>query len=169
MIEVFGVKATRRELRPIQKGWGSIHWLSGLPLLVPFAGLFAIVLAGSDVLPWQLTIGVWLGSILIWFLVKHLVGQATMRASHRSPTGAIPNDWQLDGSGFRCSMPVATSSFDWEAVKDVIEEVDRFIFLLTPQANPVLPKRCVTPEQIDALRALVADVRASGRLGRGVD
>jgi len=54
-------------------------------------------------------------------------------------------------------------------VKAFQEEKDRFLFLVTPAYNPVLPTRLLTDEQKQALRALVADVRARGVLGAGVD
>jgi hypothetical protein len=58
---------------------------------------------------------------------------------------------------------------DWRAIKTVIEEADRFLFLVTPGNNPVLPKRNLSSDQVEALRALIQRVEASGRLGAGVD
>jgi hypothetical protein len=50
-----------------------------------------------------------------------------------------------------------------------VEEKDRLIFAVTPARNHVLPLRCFDPGQLDAFRALIAEARASGRLGAGVD
>ena len=58
---------------------------------------------------------------------------------------------------------------DWRGVKSFVEEKDRFLFLITPALNLVLPKRLLSPEQSTELRALIAEVTVSGRLGTGVD
>jgi hypothetical protein len=39
---------------------------------------------------------------------------------------------------------------------------------VTPAYNPVLPKRLLGEQQLADLRSLIADLTASGRLGRGV-
>lgn len=79
------------------------------------------------------------------------------------------SDWTIDGTGLAFGTPVSSSRIGWEGIKAVREERDRFIFLMSPSANPVLPKRHLSEDQQVALRQMVADVTAANRLGRGVD
>jgi hypothetical protein len=67
------------------------------------------------------------------------------------------------------SNGLQTNDVDWRAIMKVRDESDRFVFLVTPAYNPVLPKRLLGEQQLADLRGLIAEVTASGRLGRGVD
>ena len=77
--------------------------------------------------------------------------------------------WRFDERGVRIEYPLGEQSMDWRAVVRVVEEKDRLIFAVTPARNHVFPLRCFGPGQLDAFRALIAEVRDSGRLGAGVD
>jgi hypothetical protein len=68
-----------------------------------------------------------------------------------------------------CRTALAATFYDWRGIKDVLREHDRFVFLLSPAYNAPLPIRCLTQDQLQELEALIAEVRASGRLGAGVD
>ena len=49
------------------------------------------------------------------------------------------------------------------------DEKDRFLFLVSPAYNPVLPKRLLDEQQLSDLRELISEIRAGGRLGAGLD
>nr|WP_255500214.1 YcxB family protein [Brevundimonas sp. P7753] len=77
--------------------------------------------------------------------------------------------WSIDQQGLLFENGLQSNRLDWAGVKTVQEEADRFLFLVTPSNNPVLPKRLLDGDQMDRFRALVAEAKASGRLGGGVD
>lgn len=174
MIEVRGVQPTAREVRPLQKGWGGVHWWACLPLLIPFVGLWALALVAANAPDADGSLLRATGIIVIattvaWVAARYLHGMALLRAARSAPGGGMLSDWTIDGTGFAFGTPVSSSRIGWEGIKAVREEKDRFIFLMSPAANPVLPKRQLSEDQQVALRQLVADVTAANRLGRGVD
>ena len=77
----------------------------------------------------------------------------------QAPAGAVASDWMLDDAGVTLAHPLVGSRFAWAGLRDVREEKDRFVFLVTPMNNPVLPHRCLQPEQLLALRSLIQTVR----------
>lgn len=174
MIEIAGVLPTAGELRPLLRGWGLVHWVACLPTVVLGLGLSAITLIAAC---WDPTndaladaVAVPLVFILILWAVSQRVVQGVMaKAQLSAPGTGLACDWTFDSRGVSFATRLATSRFDWEAVKAVREERDRFVLLVSPGNNPVLPKRQTTDAQQAALRELVDEVRASGRLGRGVD
>ena len=83
--------------------------------------------------------------------------------------GGLPWRWRINGTGLRFDSGLQSNRLDWRGVKQVRDEKDRFVFLVSPAYNPVLPKRLLNDRQMETLRALIADLRASGRLGGGVD
>lgn len=170
MITITGVQTKPREMRQIQRGWGMMHWLMLGPILVPFIGLWFTAIWGVGPYPdGGVLLGTLIGTPVAWVVARHLVNLSILRAARRAPTGNLAIDWRLNGAGIDLSTELVSSRLDWSAFLDVREESDRFVFLLTPSSNPVLPKRALTADQLAALRALITEVRASGRLGRGVD
>ena len=174
MIEVRGVQPTAREIRPLQKGWGGVHWWACLPLLIPFVGLWALALVAADAPDADGSLLRTTGIIVIattvaWVAARYLHGMALLRATRSAPGGGSPCDWIVDGQGLEFRTGVSFARVDWAGIKGVREEKDRVVFLLTPASNPVLPKRQLTEPQLIALRQLVADVTAENRLGGGVD
>lgn len=170
MISILQVRPTTRELRPLQRGWGAMHWVMCIPMLVPFMGLWALAIWGVGPYPdGRVLFGALIGTPLVWIAARYLAGVATRRAGARAPASALPTDWRLDNAGIEISTALTSSRLSWPVLFKVIEEADRFVFLVSPPTNPVLPKRVLTANQLTALRALIVEVRASGRLGRGVD
>jgi hypothetical protein len=174
MIKVSDVQPTAREFRPITGGWGAGIHLACLILTCawPFGFIaYAIsveVLAG-DVLPPFWMSGFLFGTLAVWFLGRWVAGRASVSAVRNSPAGDRSWNWSISRDGIAFTNGLQTSSIDWRAMKAVREESDRILFLVTPANNPVLPKRLLNDTQLADLRVLIADVTASGRLGRGVD
>lgn len=171
-IEVRNVCPTGRERRSLRHGWGAVHWacipytyavMSGFLLY----GIIVSVLA-EDVLPPLLFSGFVIGTWLIWMVAGSLVQFAMAHEGKKAPTGNLAWDWRIGGEEIVFTNGLQTNRCDWRAVKLVREEADRFIFLVSPAYNPVLPKRLLDEAQISALRALVDEVRANGRLGAGL-
>ena len=173
MIVIDDVQPTPREHRAITKGWGAIHWAC-IPYTYAFLagllvyGVVVSVIAG-DVLPPLLFSGVVVASWLVWRGGLRLVQRASASATRSAPTGSLKWRWSIDQQGLLFENGLQSNRLDWAGVKTVQEEADRFLFLVTPSNNPVLPKRLLDGDQMDRFRALVAEAKASGRLGGGVD
>ena len=98
-----------------------------------------------------------------------LAHRRVMAVSRAAPISQRPVTWRLSADGFIVSAEGLESRVDWTLVAAVVEEKDRWIFALTPNSNFILPLRGLDADQIAAVRAIVADVRAKGVLGAGVD
>lgn len=172
MIKIDGVQPSSRELRPVTGGWGGVHLWAGFPLFIPFIGLCALALVASAYVRdnsqfAQVVIAILFGTFGTWLLSQWALHRATFRAMRSAPGGGGIIDWTLTEEAVVFTTPVSTSRLDWAGVKSVREEKDRFILLVTPTNNPVLPKRQLSEAQARDVAALFAAVRASGRLGRG--
>ena len=173
MIEIDAVQPTAREFRTITRGWGAIHWVC-----VPhtYAFLFGFLIYGlvasslaEDVLPPLLFSVSLFATWLVWLVSGWAVRKVSSREAEKTPTGNLPWKWSIDADGIVFRNGLQTNNVDWRAIRTVHEESDRFLFLVTPAYNPVLPKRLLNEQQLAGLRSRVAEVTASGRLGRGVD
>lgn len=116
----------------------------------------------------------WLATTTVVLLLAMIVsGSIVMSAYARACVDAAqvpgPARWTIDGRGLQVETGTGVVSHMWEGVAKVVDERDRFVFAISPSDNPVLPKRQMTHDQIAAVKTLIADVTASGRLGRGVD
>jgi hypothetical protein len=173
MLRIENVTPTAREMRPLQRGWGMIHWVVCLPTYIPILGLLALgitmaILVG-DILPPMLLSGILCGTSVAWWLGWRWAHSLTLAATRKSPVGGLPWIWTLDPQGLVFENALQTNRLDWRGVRAVREERDRFVFLVSPQYNPVLPRRLLSQDQIAELLALLAQVKSEGRLGRGVD
>ncbi len=173
MIEIEAVQPTAQEFRSIKRGWGAIHWIC-IPYTYAFLlgfliyGLLVSVFAG-DVLPPFLLSGCLLATWLGWLAARWAVERVSTYEARKAPAGNLPWKWSIGTESIAFANGLQTNQVDWRAVKTVREEPDRFLFLVTPGYNPVLPKRLLSEQQLTDLQALIAEVTASGRLGRGVD
>jgi len=173
MIEIEAVQPTAREFRSIRKGWGLIHWVCLLPtyaFLLGFIlfGCVTVFLAG-DILPEGLFSAFLVGSWLVSLAGGYVVKQVVARETRNAPAGNLPWRWRIDDHGLEFDNGLQINRVDWRAVRTFREEKDRFLFLVTPAYNPVLPLRLLDEEQRRTLRALVIDLRERGVLGAGVD
>lgn len=173
MIEIADVCPTPREARPVTRGWGAAHWVCILPtyaFLIGFVtfGILAVSLAG-DGLPPGLFGGLLLGSWLVWTLGLHWQRRSYAAEAQKAPVGGLAWRWRIDQTGLRFDNGLQSNRVDWRAVKTVRDEKDRFLFLVSPTYNPVLPKRLLDERQLSDLRGLISEVRAGGRLGAGLD
>ena len=173
MIEIADVCPTPREARPLTGGWGAAHWICILPtyaFLIGFLtfGILAVSLAG-DSLPPGLFGGLLLGSWLVWTLGLHWQRRNYASEARKAPVGALAWRWRINEAGLQFDNGLQSNSVDWRAVKTVRDEKDRFLFLVSPAYNPVLPKRLLDERQLAEVRSLITGVRDSGRLGAGLD
>lgn len=169
LIEVDEVQPTARECRAMTKGWGLVHWACFVPIIVYPIGfiVFGFLAMGrdGDRIPPELFAVAIIATSLIWVAANWFLRRTAKRAQQASPTGLLVWRWRIDGEGFVFDNGLQRNQLDWRAVKAVLEEKDRFLFLVTPGYNPVLPTRLLTPDQKSVLRALIAEVTKSGRLG----
>ena len=172
MIEVGDVRQTRREMRPVYGAWPMVRWWGFAARLS-----FVLFLLTTLAVAWRLSTPhafLWIAvclvatlyvSLAVGLIAAHRIG----RAGEATPLGDAASSWRFDEKGLGVTYALGEQSLDWRAVVRVVEEKDRLIFAVTPARNHVLPLRCFGPGQLEAFRALLADVTASGRLGRGVD
>ncbi len=173
MIQIDDVTPTARELRPIKRGWGWVHWTICLPSIALMAGFLAMgvsasVMADYALPPMFLTLFL-IATVLLWLIAMQIAQRTLAREAARAPTNGLGWRWTIDDTGFVFESALQRNSLDWRAVKAIRQEKDRIIFLVTPASNPVLPKRLLNAEQEEALQALIDRATTSGRLGAGVD
>ena len=173
MIVVDNVAPNAREMRPIQRGWGLIHWVGCLPVWLPMLAVLAfgvtVSVLARGALPPFLMSGFLVLTFAAWRLSGRLAQHVCMSEARKAPVGGLVWNWTIDEQGFVFDNGLQINRLDWRGVMAVSEEKDRFLFLVSPANNPVLPVRLLDVEQLGALRDLIASVKASGRLGAGVD
>ena len=103
------------------------------------------------------------GVIGLGFMARRHLGSLARSV----PTGTGPSNWMLDQVGFSITSPISERRLDWRAVVRVLEEKDRIIFAVAPSRNYFLPTRLLTAEASTELHTLIAEAKASGRLGAG--
>ena len=173
MIVIDAVRPTAKELRPLASGWGILHWIACLPLYVGFVGFlaFGLVALGpdGDAYPPGLLFVFFGCTLIAWWASYQLAAWVNAKAAKAAPGNGLDWRWTISEEALAFDTTLQSNRIDWRAVKAVKEERDRFLFLVLPGHNPVLPKRLLTDEQMSALRDLVDEVRRQGRLGAGVD
>nr|WP_316629156.1 YcxB family protein [uncultured Brevundimonas sp.] len=173
MIVVEAVRPTAKELRPLQSGWGALHWVACVPLYIGFVGflVFGLVALGpnGDAYPPGLLFVFFAGTFLVWAASYRLSAWVNAKATMAAPAGSLDWRWTISEAGLTFDTPLQANRTDWKAIKAMKEERDRFVFLVLPGHNPVLPKRLLTDEQAQDLRTLVDALDRRGVLGAGVD
>jgi YcxB-like protein len=171
VVEAAGVQPTPREGRAAVKAWPGVRRWTTLPtLFVGFVMMSTMVLCfglSSDRVGWIL--GLQLVGIYGFVGLSILANLKVMAAGRSTPLGQRPSDWRIDDQGLALSGPDFESRIGWRSLVAVVEEKDRMIFAASPNTNFVLPLRVLDADQVQAVRTIVADVRARGLLGAGVD
>jgi hypothetical protein len=171
VVEVFGVQPTPKEGRAAIKAWPTIRRWTTWPML--WLGLFmmaTILVAAFDTYgPVAWVVGLQLAGLYGFVGLSMLAHRRVMAVSRAAPISQRPVSWRLSAGGFVVSAEELESRAGWTLVAAAVEEKDRWIFALTPNSNFILPLRGLDADQIAAVRAIVADVRAKGVLGAGVD
>lgn len=78
--------------------------------------------------------------------------------------GREPLDWRFDARGIVQSSSAIRSEIPWHSVVDVVEEAERFVFVITPYLMLALPKRFGREEDVQRLRELIDAVRRDGEI-----
>jgi hypothetical protein len=131
-----------------------------LPLWVGFIGFGLFGLAAlkwsENAFPPLLLIVSLLATYLAWALSVKLVAGLISRMEKQAPVGKPVWRWTLDDRGLTQEAPLQSSFYDWRAIKDVQVEDDRFVFLILPGFNLVLPRRLLDSDQVRALEDMIA-------------
>ena len=171
-IRISGVQTKPSDLRPVTKGWGQIHYLFCahfiwmFPLLI--AGAVAINVFGYVDIPVFVLLPLLVVGFICWRLTNGWIYRRIMVMTLALPVLA-PADWTLNEEGVEVVVPLARSFWAWGGIHDVVEENDRFVVLIQPYSNHILPKRCLSAEQLEAVRNLIAAIKAQKRPDHGVD
>ncbi|WP_395945231.1 YcxB family protein [Brevundimonas sp.] len=171
VVEVRGVKPTPKEGRLALKAWPALGLWARLPLLwliVCLAGAGGLIaFSVGERIGWIIAL---LLAALYGFVGLNILAQRKLAALSRvCPISRRPVDWRVSGEGFSVVSAGLESRVDWRLVATAVEDRDRFIFALTPYSNFVLPLRMLDAAQLETVRDLIADARARGVLGAGVD
>lgn len=171
MIVIEDVELNAKELRPTTRAWPGLRWwLSSGLLWITACMLVTLALCWRQPGPAALWIPlVQLVSLYGVIGLSFVIQRRVMAVARRAPAFGAPTTWRLDEQGVTLTAALVESRLDWRAIVRVAEEKDRLVLAVTPYNNPVLPLRLLSPDQLQAIRDLVETVRASGRLGRGVD
>jgi len=159
LIILENVRPSGRELRQIWRGWGAVHWAC-----IPHTNAFIVGfgLYGVASIEWAdglIPTGAFLMmfglSYVVWVASGWAVRRAAAAEGSRAPTGGKPWRWTIDHAGFTFDNGLQTNRLAWGAIKSVKEDADRYVLLVTPQNNPVLPKRILDDRQHAEFRRLV--------------
>lgn len=170
MIEIQDVQPNGRELRQIRSGWGAVHWAC-IPYTYAFIVGFSLYGIASiewadGLIPTGTFLMIFGLSYVVWFISGWAVRCASAAELAKAPTGEKPWHWIIDDSGFTFDNGLQTNRLAWAGIKAVKEDADRYVLLVTPQNNPILPKRLLDEKQHAEFRRLVE--RSLARRG-GVD
>jgi hypothetical protein len=171
-IEIRAVAASGTELRRAM-GFNSLvaylalAWRLVGPLGLLF--LFVVALRHAPDQAGGLLTGVFAGTVALAGIIGATLNLAYRHGRKRAPLTASAVDWSLDENEIRLNAALFSSRLSWGAVTRVEEQRDRFVFQAPPDSSLILPKRALNADQLLHLRTLIAEVRASGRLGAGVD
>lgn len=171
VIEVRGVQPTPKEGRAAVKGWPVVRRWANLPVLF-LGGAMLATIAVCLGLPLERTgwiVGLQLVGLYGFIGLSVLAHYRVMAATRRAPIAQKPTDWRIDDSGLALSGVDFETRIGWRNLVAVVEDKDRLIFAASPNTNFILPLRVLETDQRQALRILIADVRARGVLGAGVD
>jgi hypothetical protein len=90
---------------------------------------------------------------LIWLIVRWwYVFPRNVRRMH---AGAPPADLLIDDSGLTENAPASYSRHTWDAFRRSIEDKHVFLLFVADHLALLVPKRCLTPSQIEDLRAFL--------------
>lgn len=171
-IEIHNVRRTPWEMRPIYRVWPEVRWW-GYSVRLAFGALYLLTMGAAwwfarpEGVLWILFC---LCTLVYVPLALGWIGTWRVgRVARATPLGASAGIWRIDAAGLRITHALSEEVLDWRGVVHIAEEKDRVIFAVGPSRNYILPLRCFAPDQLAALRTLADDLRASGRLGGGVD
>jgi len=171
-IVVTGVRPTPDELRPPPMIWPSVRKRRWLPEAILIAGVIVSTLVasgpeGSWLWSWVLVTG--LITLRFWRWSMRSVHRAMSEAAFALPSNKVPTIWTLDATGLQLESPTFRGAYRWRAVVDVLDEGDRFVFVISPFLALSLPRSAMNDDQIAALNALLAHLRREHAFGGGVD
>lgn len=169
VIVVRGALLTARERRIAKSPWPSLNRAQGFQWLcicalpfIPLAYLAAVldastgaVMVSGAIILAGLFVTLWLASNVMAVLVREIM---------RTPTGAEADDWRIDSENVQFSSSLYQSTLKWRALVDAAETPLVFHFIMSPTQIFALPKRCLSEEDAELLRTLIASARERGDL-----
>jgi YcxB-like protein len=132
----------------------------GFAVTAPIAFLCSALDPGfNQVLVAALLVGV---GIFGWLWAASAGWRSYIKINAATATGAEADDWFIDTERVRTVSPSLTMEAPWRAFADVRETDRLFHFILTPALIFALPKRSLSDESSERLRALIAAARERG-------
>jgi hypothetical protein len=117
----------------------AIFWATALALKLPMPTFLVFVWVG-------------IAYCLSYIIIRRFV----IALSKPSALDFQKVDWFIDADGFRRTSLLFDIKFEKESFASITEDKGRYLFFTSSQVCIVLPKRCVSTEQIAPLRAIIA-------------
>jgi hypothetical protein len=169
-VVVKGVVLRGDDLKVTWSAWSSLNRANNQRLFpVALGAVISISAVASLFRPTMLELLLFIaplsgGALVCIWMTNALYLGAYRKGYENSATGAAPCDFTFDSDGMRQESPHYSSAFKWTAFADVREDAGGFRFWMTPFTAVFLPIRYLSQAEGDALRALIADARANGRI-----
>ena len=123
--------------------------------------MFVVTVVDLALLGWAAMLGANLSFIFAILLVlaftlslPRLVRRTAVRIMRRDAAWRSTHQWTISDDGVLVVRPNADSRLGWGGVQRVIETADSFMFYPQTLQFMLLPKRFLTPEQVERVRAL---------------
>jgi hypothetical protein len=151
------------EIRYTHTAEDSLNWMRATPappwsmflfiLLLALLFLVGIYLVGHDyaVVGWA-----WLAlSVALGIAVYEVPRVQARRAIATNPSVQGEIVWTLDDTGTAATFPTGRSWMEWRAYTKYKETDYVFLLFYTSGRSAVIPKRVMSPEQVQELRSLL--------------
>jgi hypothetical protein len=155
-VTVVGVVLSAKERKVRRTPWPALNTINAcFSVLIGIVPVFFWIAAAALDIPRPallVLIEVGLGYCFAFLILRQL----TRRISKPSVSEGSSVDWSIDETGVRRTSPIFDTYLRREGFAATSEDETRFLFFTSSRAVMPLPKRCLTPEQIGTLRALLA-------------
>jgi hypothetical protein len=165
-IVVRGVQLEPHDFAPVPLGFGRWAMLRRVGVAMPWAGCGALVvtLASRGGLDGLFSgLGILTATFLLAAVAGPLARRAEMAASAAAAQAQAPFDVIVGAEGITWRPPGGQLVWRWEALAVCAEDRSRFLYGTSPLSVGVIPKRCMSAEQIADLRERFARRRAEAR------
>lgn len=129
-------------------------------VLLPAAMLGYALLSGKE-MAWFILdnlVFLLLGPLLVFVGFPLTYSIQVSRIHNNNAVLKNPQTFELTPSHLSMRGPLHNSDLKWDAVYQVVETRDNFLFFISQYAAHFIPKETLRPEEIDALRATLTEL-----------
>ena len=162
-VVVRGVRPTRDDFRPVPLGYGPDGIWRRIALVIPWAGSAAILARLGPHVDFDTLMsgfGILTAALVVAALVASWSRHAHMAMSAAAAQAQAPFDVVVDLRGITWRPPGGQLVWPWRQLAVCAEDDARFLYGTSPLSVGIIPKRCMSADQIARLRELFARHRA---------